>query len=424
MRHISSPEKYVPPPEMVSRVFKAEKTTGCDYGQCTYCKGYEGIHHRKKPSEEYRRDVKGQLTAMTPLQKAHLTRIYIGSGDPLRIETEELRSDIAYTRKTFAKNAGRNAERVAMYGSTRSIDAKTVDELISLRYAYSVEYDLPRDEYPGGLNLIYWGVETGATDLLNYVKKGCTQEGTIRAAEKLNKAGIDTSVMIMPGLGGMKYYDQHVAQTAKVLGAIKPRFLTFIGINPDPDSEYNAIMEREVNDGTNRPLSDHESVQQIVDIIGAMPTWHVKAGSFTSDVEKVGHNPQPFGPFVIDLPEEKKGVAKAVRERYNPRAIANLDRNSNQKLILPTILVDQFQKLADGLGDGYRAGGDSYKLFLARKLVGPFLRRRVLTIQLMPDEPCAIQIRTTRKLAAQARNLAEGVHKSGKNIGVKVSVRW
>jgi hypothetical protein len=100
--------------------------------------------------------------------------------------------------------------------------------------------------------------------------------------------------MIMPGLGGIRYYEEHLRETARVLGLIKPKFLTFMGINPPKDSAYAIRMQREQENGENRPLTGKEMVDQMIGIIKQMPPFDVKIGCFPEDIDQVGNNPLTF----------------------------------------------------------------------------------------------------------------------------------
>lgn len=104
----------------------------------------------------------------------------------------------------------------------------------------------------------------------------------------------------MPGLGGIKFYDSHIKETVKVLDRIKPRFLTFMGINPSVNSRYHALMLKEQKKGENRPLTDKELSQQMITIIDEMSCFYTKIGCFGPNIDQVGHNPLSFNSIQID----------------------------------------------------------------------------------------------------------------------------
>lgn len=80
-----------------------------------------------------------------------------------------------------------------------------------------------------------------------------------------------------------------------MLGRIKPRFLTFMGVNPAPNCLYARIMEKEQNKGENRSLTRKELTNQMIGIVERMPTFKTKVGCFDRRIDAVGYNPVDFG---------------------------------------------------------------------------------------------------------------------------------
>ncbi|MBI4037041.1 radical SAM protein [Candidatus Daviesbacteria bacterium] len=291
----SSEDIFSPPAERRPHVIRFELTTGCNWKRCTYCTGYEGIPYREKSLAEYQDHVDEVFNRLDA--PSVLSRIFIGGGDALAVETDKLNKAIKYTSSAYSSRAyhfgKKPPRRIAVYGSTRSINKQGINGLSDLNFLTGAG---------GELDLIYWGVESGSSEVLKYVRKGCLKEDILSAAEKLNIVDLQTSVMIMPGLGGMKFYDQHVSDTAEVLRDIQPRFLTFMGVNAAKNSVYAQKMNQEVAEGTNRPLTDRELVEQIADILDlAMFIKTTKVGYFGPDIDQVSHNPNPFGSIPIGL---------------------------------------------------------------------------------------------------------------------------
>jgi radical SAM superfamily enzyme YgiQ (UPF0313 family) len=163
------------------------------------------------------------------------------------------------------------------------------------------------------MNLVYWGVESGSDDVLAYVNKGCTNAEMEVAARILRRAGIDLSIMIMPGLGGMKYYRQHVEGTAALLGVIRPRFITFMGVNAAARSAYARKMQHEREADENRPLTPKETATQMADIIEQMPNFDTKVGCFDRRVDQVGCNPVIFGSRRLYFTSDKSQLVRELR---------------------------------------------------------------------------------------------------------------
>lgn len=294
---------FVPYAEKLDHVLRLELTKGCDWGACTYCDGYKGTPYSVKDFGEFKDHVDkvwDRIGKKTPLASS-LERMFIGAGNGLSVETGLLKKSIEYARKKFVKNTGRNSwyypRRTSVFGRTNDILDKGRKGIEKLEGG---------NVHCPGLGLIYWGLESGSSEVLDYVNKGSSKEDVLKASEILENETnrrfpniIQTSVMIMPGLGGTKLYEEHVRDTAEVLGRIRPEYVTFLGINPTPCSRYAKNMEKEVIEGTNRPLNDKELSTQMTEIIEKMPAFKTTLGCFNSEVDPVGNNPINFGSVVI-----------------------------------------------------------------------------------------------------------------------------
>ena len=77
-----------------------------------------------------------------------------------------------------------------------------------------------------GLKIIYVGIESGDDEVLQMVNKGETAATTIEGLAKARKAGIKCSVMILSGLGGTLYSRQHAENSAQLVNAVQPEYLS------------------------------------------------------------------------------------------------------------------------------------------------------------------------------------------------------
>ena len=44
---------FEPPAERLPNVLRLQLTDGCDYNKCTFCGGFNGIHHSQKTPQEF-----------------------------------------------------------------------------------------------------------------------------------------------------------------------------------------------------------------------------------------------------------------------------------------------------------------------------------------------------------------------------------
>ncbi len=72
--------------------------------------------------------------------------------------------------------------------------------------------------------MIYVGIESGDNEILSLVDKGETFNSTVEGLFKAKEAGIKNSIMILNGLGGKKYSQQHAINSAKILNEIQPEY--------------------------------------------------------------------------------------------------------------------------------------------------------------------------------------------------------
>ncbi len=324
----TSQDMFSPPSERLPHVIRFELTTGCNWSRCTYCGGFDGIKHRVKTPDEYKEHVDAVFEKMHPNLKQNLRRIFIGGGNALEVETETLIEALEYTANRFIDETRRYPRRISLYGRTDSIQTKGSKDLDRLYRAEKYGFNVL------GLNLIYWGVESGSTSVLEYANKGCTEEDILDAARKVRESPVDTSVMIMPGLGGKKYYEEHISETVHVLGKIQPNFLTFMGINPSNRSAYAKKMQREIKQGTNQPLTPYEMALQMIAIIRRIPIKRkMKIGCFDSRIDGVGCNPLTFGSYNLYENYDSKRLAENLEYSYRLEQLKqtdDMDKNSTQ----------------------------------------------------------------------------------------------
>jgi hypothetical protein len=298
----SSSDMFSPPSERLPHVIRFELTKGCSWGRCTFCGGFDGIRFGVKKIGEFEThvdEVFARIGKQSRLARS-LTRIFIGGGDALGADTCLLQDAIYYAYQQFYFTTGRIPKRVALYGRTQDFLQKGVRELRRLERF---------------LSLVYWGVESGSSEVLSYVNKGCTEDDLIKAAEIIHRTLIETSVMVMPGLGGMKFYREHIERTALVLDMIQPKFVTFMGINPAPNSLYMKRMRVEQESGANRPLTDPELVEQMTEMIRCMPVFDTKLGCFGKEIDAVGYNPLHFNSVNIRYESDKLQLINQISER-------------------------------------------------------------------------------------------------------------
>ncbi len=191
---------FRPPSEANSFILRV--TRGCAHNKCTYCNMYRGVPFQILKDEEISR----QIALAVHYGKKKVRRVFLADGDALVLPTAKLLKILQALREQFP-----NLERVASYAAPKDILRKSEDELRQLREA--------------GLEVLYYGMESGDGETLAAVNKGVTEEEAIEAGRRGTAAGMKMSIMIILGLAGVEGSERHALATARAINIIKPAYL-------------------------------------------------------------------------------------------------------------------------------------------------------------------------------------------------------
>lgn len=190
---------YRPPSEADSLIFQV--TLGCSFNKCSFCNMYRSKKYVERPWDQIKAEI--DLASKSYL---NTRRIFLADGDALNLRTTLLIQILTYLNEKFPK-----LERISCYAMPKNLLQKNQDELKKLNRS--------------GLTMLYVGIETGNDLILKKITKGATSAGIIKACLKAQECGITLSCMIILGLGGKKYSQQHITDTAQVVSEISPKFL-------------------------------------------------------------------------------------------------------------------------------------------------------------------------------------------------------
>ena len=189
---------FRPPSEGRSLIIQI--TLGCSWNKCSFCEMYTSKSFKARKEEEVFTDIEAFLP-----YSSQITKVFLADGDPLVLSTPRLLRILKKLNETFP-----NLRRISTYASPSNLSRKSMEDLILLR--------------ENGLNLLYVGIESGDSEVLEAIQKGETYQTTIEGLNKSKKAGMDASVMIINGVGGLHLTKQHALNSAKVLNATQPKF--------------------------------------------------------------------------------------------------------------------------------------------------------------------------------------------------------
>ena len=202
------PIRYVepvfrPPSEAESLILPV--TDGCSWNRCTFCEMYTAPQKAFRARDEA--EVVDSIRRTGERYGAQVRRVFLADGDALVLPTRRLLAYLEAIRTHLPA-----VHRVSSYCLARNLTKKSVAELKTLADA--------------GLGLAYLGAESGDDEVLARVSKGETFESTRTALDKLGEAGITRSVMILNGLGGEALSAQHADNSARLINATRPEYLS------------------------------------------------------------------------------------------------------------------------------------------------------------------------------------------------------
>jgi len=203
---------FRPPSEARSLIFQI--TLGCSWNKCSFCEMYTSKSFKARPQEE----IFAEIESFSPYASS-IQKIFLGDGDPLVLSNKRLIPILQKINSTFPK-----VRRISTYASPMNLLRKTEAELIELR--------------ENGLSLLYVGIESGDNDVLAAIQKGETTETTIEGLNKSKHAGMDSSVMIINGVGGKEFTENHAIHSAKVLNATQPKFASTLVLTAHKGMEH------------------------------------------------------------------------------------------------------------------------------------------------------------------------------------------
>jgi radical SAM superfamily enzyme YgiQ (UPF0313 family) len=226
-----------PPSEADSILLQV--TVGCSHNKCTFCGAYK----------EKRFTIKDDAIIDADIDYASrhlrfLRRVFLIDGDALIIPQERLVRILSRIREKMPW-----IQRVGTYANAKGILRKTDEELAALR-------DL-------GLEIAYFGLESGDAQVLEEVRKGKTPEQMIEAGRKIRAAGMKLSVMVILGLAGRERSLVHARATGKALSAIDPNYIGVLTLMIHPGTPLAA----QVRDGRFELLTPREMLEELRELL-------------------------------------------------------------------------------------------------------------------------------------------------------------
>ena len=278
---------FRPPSE--ARSFILRVTRGCAHNKCTYCNMYRGVPFQILKDEEISR----QIALAAHYGKDKVRRVFLADGDALVLPTAKLLKILQALRDTFPK-----LQRVSSYAAPKDILRKSEEELRQLKEA--------------GLQLLYYGMETGDDVTLKAVNKGVNGEEAVEAGRRVTASGMKLSIMVILGLAGKEGSKRHALETAKAINIIQPTMWSALCLMLYRGSELLDQFER----GEFNPLSPAECMEELYTIMENVNLPEDKHCLFRSN------HISNYIPLAGTLPKDKQRLLREIK--YSAQELSKL----------------------------------------------------------------------------------------------------
>ncbi|MCH1930868.1 radical SAM protein [Shewanella sp. A25] len=204
---------FRPPSEWKSLILQV--TNGCSWNKCSFCDMYTEPQKafRAQKIDKIEQDILAIARTGMPV-----SRVFLADGDAMSLPFARLEAICELINTHLPQ-----VNRISSYCLPRNLTNKTPEQLARLREL--------------GLSQLYVGCESGDDEVLARIQKGETFESSLFALQKIRAAGMKSSVMILNGLGGVALSEQHAINSAKLMNAAQPDYLSTLVVTLPLGSE-------------------------------------------------------------------------------------------------------------------------------------------------------------------------------------------
>lgn len=198
---------FRPPSEARSLILQV--TNGCSWNNCAFCDMYTASQKKfnVKTAEQITQELQQVVASGIPVR-----RVFLADGDAMTLSFRRLKEILLLIRQYLP-----DVQRVSSYCLPRNLKNKTVEQLTELEQL--------------GLKLMYVGCESGDDGVLEKVAKGENYQSSLDALTKIKLSGIKSSVMILNGLGGRQYSEQHALNSSLLMNETQPEYLSTLVVS-------------------------------------------------------------------------------------------------------------------------------------------------------------------------------------------------
>ncbi len=191
-----------PPSEWRSALIRS--TRGCNWNRCKFCGVYPALGEPEfsvRPVEDVMRDIDWYAE-----HRNGAIHAFIGDADPLCRPLDESVQIISHAKKRLP-----SLERITAYARAGTL--------------FRIGSGGIRHLAAAGLSRCHLGLESGDLRTLKFHMKGQSPKIVIQATRWAREAGIEISMYVLLGLGGVTRWREHIDGTVEVINAASPEFI-------------------------------------------------------------------------------------------------------------------------------------------------------------------------------------------------------
>lgn len=280
---------YRPPSEADSVIFQV--TLGCSFNKCSFCNMYRTKEYAERPWDEIKLEID-----MAAKFYPDTRRIFLADGDALNLPKDRMMEVLKYLRENFPR-----LQRISCYAMPKNILQKNDDELSEIRSA--------------GLDMFYVGIESGNDAVLKKVTKGATYKTILQACQKAKRHGYILSCMVILGLGGKTYTEQHISDTARILSETSPDYVGALTLHLE-EGIYHEFMDKFGEPFI--PVDDLDILNELEKLIGNLNPSRpiIFRANHASNVYSIGGTLPKDKEKLLDLVEKLKSHPDMLKPKF------------------------------------------------------------------------------------------------------------
>jgi radical SAM superfamily enzyme YgiQ (UPF0313 family) len=215
---IYKPISILPPDQYRSLVVQG--TEGCQYNRCTFCVFYKDRRFHIKRPAEFKKHLK--VIRQYYGESLRLRRtIFLGDANAIVTPQKTLIGFLDALNKEFdITPPGMEKEERTQWKAAHPIHFNGVVSFMDSFASLQKSVDDFRQLAERNLKRVYIGVETGSDPLLGFLNKSGRTEEIREAIHRVKDANIAVGLIIMVGIGGLKFNAEHIEKTVKLLRSL------------------------------------------------------------------------------------------------------------------------------------------------------------------------------------------------------------